>query len=83
MPDKVCVPEKSKWLWPALMVAVPLTTGKYDRRSVWPIVPLYVFYALLQIVPATVGYANWFSVRLLGHRVYRDHYQAASAHVTR
>lgn len=68
----------------ALMAfAVPLTTGRYERRSMWPIVPIYTFYALLQILPSTVGYANWFSVRLMGRRVYHDHYHPASAQVTR
>jgi cellulose synthase/poly-beta-1,6-N-acetylglucosamine synthase-like glycosyltransferase len=68
----------------ALMaLAVPLTTGRYERRLVWPIVPIYTFYALLQILPSTVGYANWFSVRLLGRRVYRDHYLPASAEAAR
>jgi cellulose synthase/poly-beta-1,6-N-acetylglucosamine synthase-like glycosyltransferase len=62
-----------------MIVAVPLTVGRYERRSVWPIVPLYTFYALGQILPSTVGYANWFSMRLLGRRVYQDHYQPASA----
>jgi cellulose synthase/poly-beta-1,6-N-acetylglucosamine synthase-like glycosyltransferase len=64
----------------ALMIlAVPCAVGRRERGSVWPVVPLYTFYALSQIIPATVGYANWFSLRVLGRRVYRDHYQSASA----
>jgi cellulose synthase/poly-beta-1,6-N-acetylglucosamine synthase-like glycosyltransferase len=40
-----------------------------------PAVPLYFFYVLILILPATLGYANWFSLRLTGRRVYRDHFQ--------
>src|SRR6202022_3094700 len=35
-----------------------------ERRYVIPIVPLYLFYALAQVIPTTVGYANWFSLRV-------------------
>lgn len=57
----------------ASMVAV----GRGHRRSVLGIVPLYPLYALAHIVPATVGYLNWFTLRVWGRRVYRDHYQSA------
>ena len=36
---------------------------------------MYFFYALMQILPNTVGYANWLSLRLWGRRVFADHYQ--------
>ncbi len=62
-----------------MLVAIPLTTGRHERRAVWPIAPIYIFYALGQILPSTVGYANWFSMKFLGRRVYQDHYQPASA----
>lgn len=55
----------------ALFVAVP----RGERWPVMPVVPLYFFYALLQIIPNTVGYANWISVRLGGSRLFADHYQ--------
>jgi hypothetical protein len=38
-------------------------------------VPLYFFYAVAQIVPVSVGYANWLSLRLRGKRLFADHYQ--------
>ena len=61
-----------------MIVAVPLTTGRHERRRVWPIVPIYIFYALGQVLPSTVGYANWLSLKLMGRRVYQDHYQPAA-----
>lgn len=62
----------------ALMVFASLAgVGRGHRRSALGIVPIYPLYALAHIVPATVGYLNWFALRLWGRRVYRDHYQSA------
>jgi cellulose synthase/poly-beta-1,6-N-acetylglucosamine synthase-like glycosyltransferase len=58
---------------------IPLAVSKGSRRSMLAIVPIYTLYSLAQIVPATVGYANWLSLRLWGSRVYRDHYEPASS----
>ena len=55
----------------ALFTVVP----KAERAYIAPIVPLYLFYALTHIVPMTVGYANWVTMKLWGRRVYRDHYE--------
>ena len=55
----------------ALFTVVP----KSERAYAAPIVPLYLFYALVHIAPMTVGYANWIALRLIGRRVYRDHYE--------
>lgn len=55
----------------ALLVALP----RHERRYALPIVPLYFFYALLHIIPTTVGYANWLSLRAGGRRLFADHYQ--------
>jgi cellulose synthase/poly-beta-1,6-N-acetylglucosamine synthase-like glycosyltransferase len=57
----------------ALMVAVPLR----ERRGVLAAVPLYPIYAILHVIPATIGYLNWVAMRLWGRRVYRDHYEPA------
>jgi cellulose synthase/poly-beta-1,6-N-acetylglucosamine synthase-like glycosyltransferase len=57
----------------ALFTVVP----KSERAYAAPIVPLYLFSALVHIVPMTVGYANWIAVRLIGRRLYRDHYEPA------
>jgi hypothetical protein len=55
----------------AFLVAVP----RAERAYVLPIVPLYFFYALAQVVPVSVGYANWVAVRLANRRLFQDHYQ--------
>lgn len=55
----------------ALFVAVP----RGERRGLAAVVPVYFFYSLLQIVPATVAYLNWFGMRLFGRRLFHDHYQ--------
>ena len=55
----------------ALFTVVP----KQERAYIAPIVPLYLFYAITHIAPMTIGYANWFAVRLWGRRLYHDHYE--------
>jgi cellulose synthase/poly-beta-1,6-N-acetylglucosamine synthase-like glycosyltransferase len=55
----------------ALFTVVP----KSERAYAAPIVPLYLFYALVHIAPMTVGYANWVALRIVGRRLYRDHYE--------
>lgn len=49
--------------------------GREWRRA-WRVAPLYFIYAALQTLPTTLGYLNWFSLRLFGRRLYRDHYQS-------
>ena len=46
-----------------------------ERAYVAPIVPLYLLYTLIHVVPMTVGYANWVTMKLWGRRLYRDHYE--------
>jgi cellulose synthase/poly-beta-1,6-N-acetylglucosamine synthase-like glycosyltransferase len=48
---------------------------KGNRRHLIASVPLFYLYQLLHIVPVTIGYANWLSLRYFGRRVYRDHFQ--------
>lgn len=55
----------------ALFTVVP----RAERAYIAPIVPLYLFYALVHIVPMTVGFVNWIALKLFGRRVYRDHYE--------
>ena len=55
----------------ALFTVVP----KSERAYAAPIVPLYLFYALVHLAPMSVGYANWIALKLLGRRLYRDHYE--------
>ena len=61
-----------------IALLVPLTVRRDERRQIWPIVPFYPFYAVLQVIPSTVGYANWLSLRFWRRRVYHDHYEPAS-----
>jgi cellulose synthase/poly-beta-1,6-N-acetylglucosamine synthase-like glycosyltransferase len=56
----------------ALFTSVPKT----ERAYAAPIVPLYLCYALTHIVPMTIGFGNFFTQRLFGRRIYRDHYES-------
>jgi len=57
----------------ALFTCVP----KAERAYTAPIVPLYLCYAVTHIVPMTVGFGNFFALRLFGRRIYQDHYENA------
>jgi len=56
----------------ALFTCVP----KAERSYIAPIVPLYLCYAIVHIVPMTVGFVNFFALRLFRRRVYQDHYES-------
>jgi len=55
----------------ALFAIVP----RVERAYIAPIVPLYLFYAIAHIVPMSVGFANWITLKIMGRRVYHDHYE--------
>jgi hypothetical protein len=55
----------------ALFTVVP----ERERSYVAPIVPIYMLYALVHVVPMTVGFGNFIALRLWGRRLYRDHYE--------
>ena len=55
----------------ALFVAVP----RKEQKNLVPAAFLYFMYALMAIVPTTIGYANWFTLRATGRRIVNDHYQ--------
>ena len=59
----------------ALFGVVP----KGERSYIAPIVPLYLLYALIQLLPMTVGFANYIAVSLWGRRLYLDHYEPGTA----
>lgn len=77
----------SRWINPlyfATAVGCYLTLGiialfaivpESERGYVAPIVPLYLLYTLIHVVPMSVGFANWISKRLWGRRLYHDHYE--------
>ena len=55
----------------ALFTSVP----KAERAYTAPIVPLYLCYAITHIVPMTVGFGNFFALKLFRRRIYQDHYE--------
>jgi cellulose synthase/poly-beta-1,6-N-acetylglucosamine synthase-like glycosyltransferase len=50
-----------------------------ERAYIAPIVPLYLCYALVHILPMSVGYANFFALKLFRRRLYQDHYESAAS----
>jgi cellulose synthase/poly-beta-1,6-N-acetylglucosamine synthase-like glycosyltransferase len=56
----------------ALFTSVP----KSERSYIAPIVPLYLCYAITHIAPMTVGFGNFFALKLFGRRLYQDHYES-------
>jgi hypothetical protein len=56
----------------ALFTSVP----KAERSYTAPIVPLYLCYAITHIVPMTVGFMNFFALKLFRRRIYQDHYES-------
>ena len=61
-----------------LVVALATTPGDLANRRNIKLVPtvlLYFFYSAIHTFPITVGFLNWCSLRLVGRRVYRDHFQ--------
>jgi cellulose synthase/poly-beta-1,6-N-acetylglucosamine synthase-like glycosyltransferase len=60
-----------------MFFAVIMAVGRGERRLLLTIVPLYPIYAILHVIPATIGYLNWVALRLMGRRIFRDHYEPA------
>jgi cellulose synthase/poly-beta-1,6-N-acetylglucosamine synthase-like glycosyltransferase len=56
----------------ALFTSVP----KRERSYVAPIVPLYLCYAIVHVIPMTVGFLNYFALRIFHRRIYQDHYES-------
>jgi hypothetical protein len=46
-----------------------------ERAYTAPIVPLYLLYSMLHVVPMSVGFGNWIALKLWGRRLFRDHYE--------
>ncbi len=55
----------------ALFTIVPIN----ERTYIAPIVPLYLLYTLVHVVPMSLGFLNWVAMKLWGQRLYRDHYE--------
>jgi cellulose synthase/poly-beta-1,6-N-acetylglucosamine synthase-like glycosyltransferase len=58
------------------VIALFTCVSKSERAYVAPIVPLYLCYAIAHIVPMTVGFGNFFALRLFRRRIYQDHYES-------
>lgn len=58
----------------ALFTSVPQAERSYTA----PIVPLYLCYAIVHIVPMTVGFGNFFALKLFRRRIYQDHYESTA-----
>jgi hypothetical protein len=56
----------------ALFTVVPPA----ERAYCAPVVPLYLCYAITHIVPMTVGFANFFWLKIFRRRLYQDHYES-------
>ena len=59
----------------ALFTRVP----KAERAYVAPVVPLYLCYAITHILPMTVGFGNYFALKLMRRRIYQDHYESPAS----
>ncbi|HEV8376726.1 MAG TPA: glycosyltransferase [Candidatus Polarisedimenticolia bacterium] len=59
-------------------VAILLLTAirRRDRARIAPVAPLFFFYQLALVIPTTLGYLNWLSLRFLGRRIFADHFDA-------
>jgi cellulose synthase/poly-beta-1,6-N-acetylglucosamine synthase-like glycosyltransferase len=62
-----------------IILLIPLAVSRGTRMRVLAIAPFYPLYPIAVLVPATLGYVNWVTLRLLGRRVYVDHYQPAAS----
>jgi cellulose synthase/poly-beta-1,6-N-acetylglucosamine synthase-like glycosyltransferase len=56
----------------ALFTVVP----PQERSYCAPIVPLYLCYAIVHIIPMSVGFLNFFWVKIFHKRIYQDHYES-------
>jgi cellulose synthase/poly-beta-1,6-N-acetylglucosamine synthase-like glycosyltransferase len=60
-----------------LTVACFIVVPRGERGPHLALIPLYPFYALTQYLPVAVGYLNVLALKLLGRRLYNDHYDAS------
>jgi hypothetical protein len=57
-----------------LLISCVAALPRGDRSRHLATLPFYSFYALLQYLPITVGYLNVLTLKILGKRLYADHY---------
>lgn len=58
------------------VIALFTTVPKEERSYAAPIVPLYLCYAIVHVIPMTIGFANYFSIRFFRRKIYSDHYES-------
>ena len=58
-----------------LTVFLLLFSARGRRLRLSAAVPVFYLYQLMHIVPITLGFLNWVTLRYFGRRVYRDHFQ--------
>jgi len=63
-----------------IAVALPMAAPKGQRLEHLPWVFVYLPYQIAHLLPVTIGFLNWITLRVAGRRLYRDHF-ADDAHV--
>ncbi|MGQ0833752.1 MAG: glycosyltransferase [Gammaproteobacteria bacterium] len=60
-----------------LLAVVVLFTivPRAERAYTAPIVPLYLLYSMVHVIPMSVGFGNWIALKLWDRRLYQDHYE--------
>jgi cellulose synthase/poly-beta-1,6-N-acetylglucosamine synthase-like glycosyltransferase len=59
-----------------LAIACAVALPRNERLRHVAILPFYGIYSMLQFIPITVGFINVISLRLMGRRLYADHYDS-------
>jgi cellulose synthase/poly-beta-1,6-N-acetylglucosamine synthase-like glycosyltransferase len=57
-----------------MLVTSFVVVPRQERNFIYPIIPLYLVYAMLQTAATAIGYTNWITLRLFGRRLVKDHY---------
>jgi cellulose synthase/poly-beta-1,6-N-acetylglucosamine synthase-like glycosyltransferase len=61
-----------------VMFAIAVAAPRQECMALLRFAPLYLFYAVLKVVPEAIGCCNWMTLRLFGHRVFNDHYDSTA-----
>ncbi|PYQ11092.1 MAG: hypothetical protein DMH00_09185 [Acidobacteria bacterium] len=59
-----------------MLILLFTSIRRKERMRMAPAVPVFFFYQLALVIPTTFGYLNWLSLRFLGRRVFRDHFDS-------
>jgi cellulose synthase/poly-beta-1,6-N-acetylglucosamine synthase-like glycosyltransferase len=58
------------------VIALYTVVPPQERAYCAPIVPLYLCYAIVHIIPMSVGFLNFFWIKIFRKRIYQDHYES-------